>query len=100
MIKSYRKPVEHSPIALAQIFEPIRADLEQVDQEFARHVQSQVDLIPKIGQYIQTSGGKRVRPAVLLMAARLSGYRGDRADHGGSERATRIFQCTERIASA
>jgi hypothetical protein len=46
--------VEHSPIALAQIFEPIRADLEQVDQEFARHVQSQVDLIPKIGQYIQT----------------------------------------------
>ncbi len=79
MIKSYRKPVEHSQIALAQIFEPIRADLEQVDHEFARHVQSQVDLIPKIGQYIQTSGGKRVRPAVLLMAARLSGYRGDRA---------------------
>ena len=71
--------MEKSPLALAQIFEPIRADLEQVDREFARHVQSQVDLIPKIGQYIQTSGGKRVRPAVLLMAARLSGYRGDRA---------------------
>src|SRR5207248_3228757 len=44
-----------------------------------RHVQSQVDLIPKIGQYIQTSGGKRIRPAVLLMSARLSGYTGDRA---------------------
>src|SRR5258708_1286908 len=71
--------VEKSPLALAQIFEPIRADLEQVDREFARHVQSQVDLIPKIGQYIQTSGGKRVRPAVLLMTARLSGYKGDRA---------------------
>jgi octaprenyl-diphosphate synthase len=65
--------------ALAQIFEPIRADLEKVDREFARHVQSHVDLIPKIGQYIQTSGGKRIRPAVLLMAARLSGYQGDRA---------------------
>src|SRR5204863_8946337 len=37
----------------------------------------QVELIPKIGKYIQTSGGKRIRPAVLLMAARLSGYRGD-----------------------
>jgi len=37
------------------------------------------DLIPKIGQYIQTSGGKRMRPAVLLMAARLSGYEGDRS---------------------
>jgi octaprenyl-diphosphate synthase len=71
--------VEKSSLALAQIFEPIRADLEKVDREFARHVQSQVDLIPKIGQYIQTSGGKRVRPAVLLMTARLSGYHGDRA---------------------
>jgi len=71
--------VEKSSPALSQIFEPIRADLEQVDLEFARHVQSQVELIPKIGRYIQTSGGKRIRPAVLLMAARLAGYRGDRA---------------------
>jgi octaprenyl-diphosphate synthase len=71
--------VEKSSIDLAQLFEPIRSDLELVDREFARHVQSHVDLIPKIGQYIQTSGGKRIRPAVLLMAARLSGYQGDRA---------------------
>ncbi len=71
--------MQKSSPALAQIFEPIRADLEKVDREFGRHVQSQVDLIPKIGQYIQTSGGKRIRPAVLLMASRLSGYEGDRA---------------------
>ena len=71
--------MEKSSLALAQIFEPIRADLERVDEEFGRHVQSQVDLIPKIGNYIQTSGGKRIRPAVLLMASRLSGYQGDRA---------------------
>ena len=73
------EPVEKSSFDLAQIFEPIRADLERVDLEFGRHVQSQVDLIPKIGQYIQTSGGKRIRPAVLLMSARLCGYEGDRA---------------------
>jgi octaprenyl-diphosphate synthase len=71
--------VQNTSAALTQIFEPIRADLELVDREFARHVQSQVDLIPKIGKYIQTSGGKRMRPAVLLMAARLAGYTGDRA---------------------
>src|SRR5215831_3295645 len=71
--------VEKSSLALAQIFEPIRDDLEHVDREFGRHVESQVDLIPKIGKYIQTSGGKRIRPALLLMASRLSGYRGDRA---------------------
>jgi octaprenyl-diphosphate synthase len=71
--------VEKTTPALTQIFEPIRADLERVDREFARHVESQVALIPTIGKYIQTSGGKRIRPAVLLMAARLSGYKGDRA---------------------
>ncbi|MGE0451661.1 MAG: polyprenyl synthetase family protein [Vicinamibacterales bacterium] len=70
--------MEKTP-ALSQIFEPIRADLALVDREFARQVESQVDLIPKIGRYIQSSGGKRVRPAVLLMAARLGGYKGDRA---------------------
>jgi octaprenyl-diphosphate synthase len=63
---------------LSQIFEPIRADLERVDSEFGRQVQSQVELIPTIGKYIQTSGGKRIRPAVLLMASRLAGYQGDR----------------------
>ena len=71
--------MEKSSLDISQIFEPIRDDLEQVDREFGRHVQSQVDLIPKIGKYIQTSGGKRMRPAVLLMAARLSGYTGDRS---------------------
>ena len=64
---------------LAQIFGPIREDLEAVEQEFVRHIQSRVALIPEMGRYIQKSGGKRVRPAVLLMAARLSGYKGDRA---------------------
>ncbi len=67
------------PADLAQIFEPIRADLDTVEQQFVRHVESHVDLIPQIGRYIQSSGGKRVRPALLLMAARLAGYRGDRA---------------------
>jgi octaprenyl-diphosphate synthase len=71
--------VEKSSPALSQIFEPIRADLEKVDEEFARHVQSKVALIPQIGQYLRTSGGKRIRPAVLLMASRLAGYDGDRS---------------------
>ena len=30
-----------------------------------------------MGNYIQDSGGKRIRPAVLLMAARMSGYTGE-----------------------
>jgi len=73
-----------SAAALALMFEPIREDLLEVEREFARHVQSQVELIPTIGNYIQNSGGKRIRPAVLLMAARMAGYRGEEAIHYAS----------------
>ena len=66
-----------SPLDLAQIFEPVRDDLARVDQEFLKHVQSRVQLIPQIGKYLQTSGGKRIRPATLLMAARMAGYQGE-----------------------
>ena len=74
-------PIAQKPsaAALAQLFEPIRGDLREVEREFARHVQSQVALIPTIGNYIQDGGGKRIRPAVLLMAARMAGFTGERA---------------------
>src|SRR6266513_740768 len=61
------------------MFEPIRDDLEKVEREFVRHLESQVALIPTIGHYIQQGGGKRIRPAVLLMSARMSGYTGEHA---------------------
>jgi octaprenyl-diphosphate synthase len=68
-----------SASVLAQLFEPIRDDLRAVEREFARHVQSQVSVIPAIGNYVKDGGGKRIRPAVLLMAARMAGYAGERA---------------------
>jgi octaprenyl-diphosphate synthase len=81
-------PIAQKPsaAALAQLFEPIRGDLRNVEREFARHVQSQVALIPAIGNYIQDGGGKRIRPAVLLMAARMAGYTGDSSSGSGSSR--------------
>jgi octaprenyl-diphosphate synthase len=63
-------------VTLAHIFEPVRHDLDEVEREFARQVESYVSIIPEIGRYIQAGGGKRVRPAVLLMAAKASGYSG------------------------
>jgi len=75
-------PVTSNPAAagdLARIFEPVRDELARVEREFARHLESRIDVIPEMGRYMQMSGGKRVRPAVLLLAARLCGYSGDRA---------------------
>lgn len=57
----------------------IGEDLKQVEQQFRKDLQSDVPLIRKVGEYVLSSGGKRVRPALLLLAARLSGYTADQA---------------------
>ncbi|OGU00892.1 MAG: octaprenyl diphosphate synthase [Geobacteraceae bacterium GWC2_48_7] len=54
-------------------------DLKRVEQQFRKDLESDVPLIRKVGEYVLSSGGKRVRPALLLLAAQLSGYGGDKA---------------------
>jgi octaprenyl-diphosphate synthase len=51
-------------------------DLEKVDQEFRRNLKSNVPIIAAIGEHLLLSGGKRLRPILLLLSARASGYRG------------------------
>lgn len=53
-------------------------DLESVEEEIRRELVSSVALIQEMGRYIATAGGKRLRPMLLLLAARLAGYRGPR----------------------
>lgn len=57
----------------------IGEDLVLVEQQFRKDLESDVPLIRKVGEYVLSSGGKRVRPALLLLGARLSGYAGDQA---------------------
>lgn len=57
----------------------IGEDLILVEQQFRKDLESDVPLIRKVGEYVLSSGGKRVRPALLLLAARLCGYTGDKA---------------------
>ncbi len=57
----------------------IGEDLKLVELQFRKDLQSDVPLIRKVGEYVLSSGGKRVRPALLLLAARLCGYTADKA---------------------
>ncbi len=57
----------------------IEADLKAVEISFQEYLSSRVPLIAKIGKHILTSGGKRIRPAILLLSSRLNGYAGERA---------------------
>jgi octaprenyl-diphosphate synthase len=62
-----------------EIFELVRSDLQQVEEEFCRQIVSTVSPITEIGQYLQVSGGKRLRPALVLLASKLCGYEGPSA---------------------
>lgn len=53
-------------------------DLAAVEAEIRREIDSPVALIQDMGGYIAGAGGKRLRPMLLLLAARLSGYQGPR----------------------
>ncbi|HEV8643884.1 MAG TPA: polyprenyl synthetase family protein [Methylomirabilota bacterium] len=54
-------------------------DLRTVEAEIRRQLDSPVALIQEMGGYIAGAGGKRLRPMLLLLAARLAGYRGPRS---------------------
>jgi octaprenyl-diphosphate synthase len=53
-------------------------DLKGVERQFKKDLESNVPLIRKVGEYVLSSGGKRIRPAMLLLAARLCNYEGSR----------------------
>ncbi|MCP3678076.1 MAG: polyprenyl synthetase family protein [Deltaproteobacteria bacterium] len=61
---------------MQEAFDLIKVELEQVDLEFKKNLDSQVYLVRKVGEYILSSGGKRFRPSLLLLSARLCGYDG------------------------
>ncbi|MBI5017067.1 MAG: polyprenyl synthetase family protein [Deltaproteobacteria bacterium] len=64
---------------MTSVFQLIEEDLKKVEAQFEENLRSEVPLIPTIGRYILASGGKRIRPLLLLLSARLCGYRGDRS---------------------
>jgi len=56
-----------------EIFDLIQDDLEQVEKKITVESVASVDAVTAIGQYLQSSGGKRLRPALLLLSSRLAG---------------------------
>ena len=53
-------------------------ELAQVEDEFKKNLKSEVPLISKIGEHLLLSGGKRFRPTILLLCAKLCGCEGSR----------------------
>lgn len=67
-----------SKSSIDSVFQYLSRDLRKVEQALVSHLKSPVPLIPLIGRHITLSGGKRFRPAVLLLSAEACGYTGPR----------------------
>jgi len=61
---------------LSEIRAPVAKDMQAVDHLILQRLKSDVVLIDQIGRYIVGSGGKRLRPLAVLLAARACSYRG------------------------
>ena len=67
-------PAVSTPLTMADIWETYRSDLEEVEDLVRRNLDSQVELVNTVAAHILSSGGKRIRPLLLLLCARLCGY--------------------------
>lgn len=74
------QPLEPPPDALAVpsqiVMDAVRSDMSEVDRVLRDNLGSDVVLVRQVADYIVGGGGKRLRPALLLLAANACGYTG------------------------
>jgi octaprenyl-diphosphate synthase len=79
-------------VAARGVLDLIEDDLQLVERAISVEFVAPVEAITTIGQYLQEGGGKRLRPTLVLLAARLAG--------GGGESAVKLGAVAEMIHTA
>jgi len=64
-------------LSIDGVFSLARDDMQAVDELISTSLASDVALVSQVSEYIVLSGGKRLRPLVVLLASRALGYEGD-----------------------
>jgi len=80
--------------AARQIFGLVREEMGLVEAEFERQARSNIQVIDYLGDYLRSSGGKRVRPALLILTNRAAG------GHGDSDNVIRLATVMEMLHTA
>lgn len=73
-----------SKLSLKEISSPIRSELERFDEIFKEALRSNVGLVDLVARYIIRQKGKKIRPLLVLLSAKLSGGVTDRTYRGAS----------------
>ena len=80
------------PLAALEMLELVREELQQVDREISSRSVAAAGAITTIGRYLHQSGGKRLRPTLLLLSSKLIG--------DGGQAAIRLAAVVEMIHTA
>jgi octaprenyl-diphosphate synthase len=62
-------------MGLSEILSIISGDLDRVEEEIDKNIQSPVPLVHEISKYLLAGGGKRIRPSILLLCSGSLGLR-------------------------
>jgi octaprenyl-diphosphate synthase len=65
-------------MSLRDVLSKYEHEIRKMEESFKEYFYSEVSLIPEISDHLISSGGKRFRPLLLLIASDLCGYRGSR----------------------
>ena len=63
----------HAPLSITDVQKPVRADLERVQQLLSESFQTPIPILNQVGGYVLATRGKKFRPTLLLLVARLRG---------------------------
>ena len=66
-------------MSIEKIFPLVEKELQAIEEEMTRNLVSGIVMIPTVSRYLIASGGKRFRPMLLILCAKLCGYHGPRA---------------------
>lgn len=58
---------------IKSVFSFLKKDLNQIEKDFNKYTKSEVPIATKISNYVISGGGKRVRPSLLILSARMCG---------------------------
>jgi octaprenyl-diphosphate synthase len=64
-------------LSAREVLDLVQGDLERVEREISLESVASVDAVTTIGRYLQSGGGKRLRPILVLLASRVAGSIGD-----------------------
>lgn len=82
------------PVSAARVFDVIGREMTLVEAEYERQVSSNIQVVNYLGDYVRSSGGKRIRPGLLILANYAIG------GLGGADNVIRLATVMEMLHTA